>query len=101
MRQLRAKLPVILFHRRRGYAAALERLDARVGDVLARLRPGDRLVFTADHGCDPTAPGSDHTREYVPFIEIGNSARVGSVGVLDGLGAVAGSIEDVLFAAVA
>ena len=89
-------------HRRdvRGYSAALERLDCRIGGVLERLRPGDRLVFTADHGCDPTAPGSDHTREYVPFIEIGNNARVGDAGTLQGLDAVGASIEDVLFAPV-
>ncbi|MDP9025375.1 MAG: phosphopentomutase, partial [Candidatus Eremiobacteraeota bacterium] len=88
-------------HRRdvRGYAAALERLDRRAGDLLEHLRPGDRLVFTADHGCDPTAPGTDHTREYVPFIEIGNDRRTGPLGTINGLDAVAASIEDVLCAA--
>ena len=56
-------------HRRdvRGYAAALERLDALVPSIESALRPGDLAIFTADHGCDPTAPGSDHTREYVPY----------------------------------
>ncbi len=87
-------------HRRdvSGYGAALERLDTQVGALLERIRPGDRLVFTADHGCDPTAPGTDHTREYVPFIEIGNSRRTGPLGTLQGLGMVAESIEDVLLA---
>lgn len=90
-------------HRRdvRGYAAALERLDARVGELVERLRPGDRLVFTADHGCDPTAPGSDHTREYVPFIEVGNESRFGNLATINGFQAVAESIEDTLGAAVA
>lgn len=85
-------------HRRdvRGYASALERLDLRVGALLQELREGDRLVFTADHGCDPTAPGTDHTREFVPFIEIGNTKRTGDLGTLSGLDTVGKSIEDVL-----
>jgi phosphopentomutase len=60
-------------HRRdaRGYARALEELDAMLPGLTARLRPGDELILTADHGCDPTAPGSDHTREYVPFLHVG------------------------------
>ena len=73
-------------HRRdvRGYADALERLDFMVPAILERIRPGDGLFFTADHGCDPTAPGTDHTREFVPFIEYG-SASGGNVGIVDGL----------------
>lgn len=72
-------------HRRdvRGYAAALERLDRHIPAVEAALRPGDLAIFTADHGCDPTAPGSDHTREYVPYIELG--ARSGFGGTIAGL----------------
>jgi phosphopentomutase len=73
-------------HRRdiRGYGDALARLDAAIPAIRARIRPGDGLFFTADHGCDPTAPGSDHTREFVPFIEFGSAAG-GDVGVVDGL----------------
>jgi phosphopentomutase len=72
-------------HRRdvRGFAEALERLDRQIPDVLGRLRAGDRAIFTADHGCDPTAPGTDHTREFVPCIELGTTA--GSFGVIEGL----------------
>lgn len=57
-------------HRRdpAGYAKALMDFDARVPDLLARLRPDDLLLVTADHGNDPTFPGSDHTREYVPIL---------------------------------
>jgi phosphopentomutase len=85
-------------HRRdpTGYARALERLDGRVVDLLARMRPGDRLLFTADHGCDPTAPGTDHTREYVPFIEVGNARRTGALGTLEGFWFVGASIEETL-----
>jgi phosphopentomutase len=73
-------------HRRdvRGYGAALERLDAAIPAIRSRLRPGDGLFFTADHGCDPTAPGSDHTREYVPYLELGSIVG-GDVGTIPGL----------------
>jgi phosphopentomutase len=73
-------------HRRnvRGYGDALERLDAAIPAIRSRLRPGDALFFTADHGCDPTAPGSDHTREYVPFLELGSRSG-DDLGVMDGL----------------
>ena len=77
-------------HRRdvRGYAAALERLDLRLTELLARLRPGDGVIVTADHGCDPTAPGSDHTREFVPFLEYGSApgAQLGTIEGLDYVG---------------
>src|SRR5579875_2655466 len=77
-------------HRRdaRGYARALERLDVRLAELLPQLRAGDGLIVTADHGCDPTAPGSDHTREFVPFIEYGTAAGavLGAIGGLDYVG---------------
>jgi phosphopentomutase len=76
-------------HRRdvRGYADALERLDTMLPALIQRIRPGDGLIFTADHGCDPTAPGSDHTREYVPFLEYGSAAG-SDIGVIDGMSRV-------------
>jgi len=84
-------------HRRdvRGYAAALERLDAMVPAILGRIRPGDGLIFTADHGCDPTAPGSDHTREYVPFIEFGTAGGA-DIGVVDGMSRVGERMATIL-----
>jgi phosphopentomutase len=51
-----------------GFHAALREIDAAVGRWLARLRPGDLLVLTADHGCDPLHPGTDHTREHAPLL---------------------------------
>jgi phosphopentomutase len=54
-----------------GYAANLERFDERLGGILARLRNGDLLVITADHGNDPTTPSTDHSREYVPILMAG------------------------------
>lgn len=60
-----------------GYARALEWFDARVGAFLARLRPGDLAIFTADHGNDPTWAGTEHTRERVPVV----CAGIGSGGL--------------------
>jgi phosphopentomutase len=51
-----------------GYAAALERFDLKLADLLAALGAGDLLFITADHGCDPTFPTTDHTREYIPLL---------------------------------
>ncbi len=73
-------------HRRdvAGYASALEWFDGHVPDLLARARPGDLLIFTADHGNDPTWPGTDHTREQVPVLAHGLGAReLGLVGFSD------------------
>jgi phosphopentomutase len=60
-------------HRRNvaGYAAALEAFDRRLPEIEARLRPGDLALITADHGCDPTFKGTDHTREHVPVLFFG------------------------------
>jgi phosphopentomutase len=64
-----------------GYAAALEAFDARLTEVHKKLRAGDLVVLTADHGCDPTWRGTDHTRERVPVIAYGPGIRSRSVGV--------------------
>lgn len=73
-----------------GYARALEWFDARVGGFLARLRPGDLAIFTADHGNDPTWRGTDHTRERVPVICAGvGSGAIGHCGFMDVAASVA------------
>ncbi len=54
-----------------GFAANLERFDARLGDILARLGEDDLLVITGDHGNDPTTPSTDHSREHVPLLASG------------------------------
>lgn len=61
-----------------GYSANLERFDARLSEVLGRLGPGDLLAVTADHGNDPTTPGTDHSREYVPLLVTGPRVRAGT-----------------------
>ena len=60
-----------------GYARNLERFDRRLAGVLPRLRPGDLLIVTADHGNDPTTPSTDHSREYVPLLVAGAQVRPG------------------------
>jgi phosphopentomutase len=54
-----------------GYAHALEQFDARLPELNAVLQPDDLVVIAADHGCDPTRPGSDHTREHIPVLVFG------------------------------
>jgi phosphopentomutase len=51
-----------------GFARAVERFDAALPEILNRLKPSDVLCITADHGCDPTTPGTDHSREWVPVL---------------------------------
>ncbi|MFP5113473.1 phosphopentomutase [Bacillaceae bacterium C204] len=66
-------------HRRdpEGYGKALEEYDARLPEVFAKLREDDLLMITADHGNDPVAPGTDHTREYVPLLVYSKSMSEG------------------------
>lgn len=60
-----------------GYARALEAVDERLPAIQAGLREGDMLILTADHGCDPTTPSTDHSREYVPLLVCGPNVRAG------------------------
>ncbi|WP_262689584.1 phosphopentomutase [Kordiimonas aestuarii] len=70
-------------HRRNvaGYANALEYFDERLPEFLSGMQNDDIVILTADHGCDPTWPGSDHTREHVPFVAYGPKLKAGSRGV--------------------
>ncbi len=63
-----------------GYAAALEEFDRYLGQILGALRPDDLLILTADHGCDPTTPSTDHSREYTPLLVHGPRARSAPLG---------------------
>jgi phosphopentomutase len=69
-------------HRRdpAGYAAALEDFDARIPAIQSMMRADDLIIITADHGCDPTWRGTDHTREQVPVLLFGPSVVGGSIG---------------------
>ncbi len=69
-------------HRRdvSGYATALEVFDRRLPELESLLRAGDLLVITADHGCDPTWPGTEHTREHIPALLSGPRVSAGGIG---------------------
>ncbi len=83
-------------HRRdvAGYARHLEWFDGVAGAFLSRLRPGDLAIFTADHGNDPTFPGTDHTRERVPVLVAGAGAGgIGQVAMVDVAATIAHHLE--------
>ncbi|SEM04091.1 phosphopentomutase [Halomonas daqiaonensis] len=83
-------------HRRdvAGYAAALEHFDARLPELLARLRDDDLLILTADHGCDPTWTGTDHTREHIPVLALGAGLAPGSLGARETFADIGQSLAD-------
>lgn len=66
-------------HRRNvdGYAAAATAFDKQLGEFMGKMKDDDVLIITADHGCDPGAPGTDHTREYVPLLIYGKNIKAG------------------------
>jgi phosphopentomutase len=72
-------------HRRdlAGYAAGLEYFDKRLPEMIDLLQDDDLLILTADHGCDPTWPGTDHTREHIPVIFYGGKIKPGPLGRRD------------------
>ena len=63
-----------------GYALALENFDKRMPEIISAMNDDDVLFLTADHGCDPTWPGNDHTREYVPVIAFHKQVRSVNIG---------------------
>ncbi len=84
-------------HRRdtEGYARALETFDARWPELEAAMREDDVVILTADHGNDPTYPGTDHTREYAPLVVYGNKAKPGiDLGTRDSLADIGSTIAE-------
>jgi len=83
-------------HRRdvEGYAKGLEYFDRRLPEVLALLREDDLLIITADHGCDPTWSGTDHTREHVPVFGMLKSRDIGDIGLREGFADMAATISE-------
>ncbi|MBI3896191.1 MAG: phosphopentomutase [Acidobacteria bacterium] len=78
-----------------GYARALEEFDQQLNDLLSRMRQRDLLVITADHGCDPTTPSTDHSREYVPLLIYGKQSRCNvNLGVRNTLADVGQTIAE-------
>ncbi len=83
-----------------GYAAALTAFDRRTPELMAALGPRDILIITADHGCDPTTPSTDHSREYVPLLIYGPPIRANvNLGIRDTFADVAASVAEWLGAA--
>jgi phosphopentomutase len=64
-----------------GYAAALEHFDRRLPELMGKLREGDLMILTADHGCDPAWRGTEHTRERVPILACGPGIGASSIGI--------------------
>jgi phosphopentomutase len=60
-----------------GYARAMTEFDVRLGELLPKLGEEDLLIITADHGCDPATPSTDHSREYTPMIAYGKKLKQG------------------------
>lgn len=75
-----------------GYAAALSRFDSFIPDFIEKMRNDDLLIITADHGCDPDFPGTDHTREYIPMIIYSKKIKGVNLGTRDGFSDIAASV---------
>ena len=83
-------------HRRdpKGYKNALEEFDKYIPEMIENLNDDDLFIITADHGCDPTYKGSDHTREYIPILAYGKNLKKNvNIGVKDSFVSIAASIE--------
>jgi phosphopentomutase len=75
-----------------GYAQALEEFDRRLPELDAILQENDWVVIAADHGCDPTLPGSDHTREHIPVLVFGPNVPSQFIGRRDSFADIGQSI---------
>lgn len=76
-----------------GYALAMTDFDLQLGEFLKNMREDDLLIITADHGCDPLTPSSDHSREYVPMLIYGNSIKSGvDLGTRDSFADISATI---------
>src|SRR5574344_404703 len=78
----------------KGYGKALEEIDKYVGQILNVLKDDDLLIITADHGCDPTVKGTDHTREFVPVIFYKKDYQSKDLGLIKGFDFIARKVEN-------
>ena len=85
-------------HRRdcNGYATAISEFDCWLGDFIKSMKNDDALIITADHGCDPNFKGTDHTREYVPFVLYGNNIEGENLGTVQGFDHIAKTVTGLL-----
>lgn len=75
-----------------GYTNALNEFDIALGDFMKNMREDDVLMLTADHGCDPSTPSTDHSRECVPLIICGNNVKGGNLGTRKGFTCIAKTV---------
>ena len=85
-------------HRRdpKGYKEALEEFDSYIPEILNTMGDNELLMITADHGCDPTFSGSDHTREYIPILVAGSGLDGVDIGIRNSFTDIASTIESIL-----
>jgi phosphopentomutase len=80
-----------------GYANALKEFDGRIPELMSSMRDTDVLIITADHGCDPTTPSTDHSREYIPVLLYGKHVKQGvSIGTREGFSDIGVTVLDLL-----
>jgi phosphopentomutase len=79
-----------------GYGAALEYFDAKLSEILRCMTKEDLLIITADHGCDPTYPGTDHTREYIPIIALIGSGKPAELGIRETFADIGATVYEYL-----
>lgn len=80
-----------------GYAKAIEEIDTYIDKIQESMTENDLLVITADHGCDPTVPGTDHTREQIPLLIYGKNLKGENLGTRVGFNYIAERVKDWLF----
>ena len=80
-----------------GYGKAIEEIDTFVDDIIKNMTDEDLLIITADHGCDPTVEGTDHTREQVPLLVYAKNIKPANLGVITGFDYVAKIIKEHIF----
>lgn len=78
----------------KGYGKAIEEIDTYVDDIIDAMNDNDLLIITADHGCDPTVPGTDHTREYVPILIFHKNGNGENLGMIKGFDYIADRIKN-------
>ncbi|MFA6709184.1 MAG: phosphopentomutase [Fusobacterium sp.] len=85
-------------HRRNalGYKEALEEFDRYLPEIIGNMKDSDLLIISADHGCDPTFKGTDHTREYIPILAYSKDIKSGNIGTRESFSDIADTIKKLL-----
>lgn len=81
----------------KGYGMALEEIDVYLGEIIKNLKENDLLIITADHGCDPTVEGTDHTREYVPVLYYHKNIEPKDLDLIIGFDDIAKNVKSWLY----